>query len=250
MVTWSDLANLNAGATKVIALVLRVEDAAQGDYRNWAEISEDSADDYGVTDEDSTPDSNVGTDDEAGFGDDPNDLFDNHNDITLDEPADDEDDNDFEDVSIDINYDLALVKTLADGQPATVGLGDVVAYTIRIANQGNVPSNAYEVIDQIPAGMSFVSASDNGSESSGLVTWTGLSNLAPGQIQDLSILLRVDDATQSDYRNWAEISEDSADDFGVTDEDSTPDSNVGNDDGNGLGAVSYTHLTLPTILLV
>ena len=77
VVTWSDLANLNAGATKVIALVLRVEDAAQGDYRNWAEISEDSADDYGVTDEDSTPDSNVGTDDEAGFGDDPNDLFDN-----------------------------------------------------------------------------------------------------------------------------------------------------------------------------
>ena len=97
----------------------------------------------------------------------------------------------------------------------------MVAYTIRVANQGNVPSGAYEVTDQIPAGMSFVSASDNGAASSGVVTWTGLNSLAPGQIQDLSILLRVDDATQSDYRNWAEISSDSASDFGVSDEDST-----------------------------
>ena len=115
-----------------------------------------------------------------------------------------------------------------------------MAYTISIANQGDVPSGTYDVTDQIPAGMSFVSASGGGTESGGIVTWTGLSNLAPGQTRDLSLLLRVDDATQSDYRNWAEISSDSASDFGVTDEDSTPDSN----------AVSYTHLTLPTIYSV
>jgi len=46
-------------------------------FRNWAEISDDSADDYGVTDEDSTPDSNTGNDNAAGFGQAPNDPVDN-----------------------------------------------------------------------------------------------------------------------------------------------------------------------------
>ena len=132
-------------------------------------------------------------------------------------------------------YDLALIKTLGQGQNTTVGLGDNVTYNITIANQGNVPSNDYTVTDQIPAGMTFVSASNGGSASGGIVTWANLANLNPGATTTLSLVLRVADATQSDYRNWAEISEDSASDYGVADEDSTPDANVGNDGASGFG---------------
>jgi len=95
-VTWHDLASLNPGQTKTLSITLRVDDPTLGAYRNWAEISEDSAEDYGVTDEDSTPDSDIGSDNAAGLGTEPNDAFVDHNDITLDEPAGDEDDNDFE----------------------------------------------------------------------------------------------------------------------------------------------------------
>jgi len=235
VVTWSNLSNLAPSATGVLNLTLRVEDATLGDYRNWAEISDDSAADYGVTDEDSTPDTNTGNDNSDGFGNDPNDPFNNHNDITLDEPAGDEDDNDFEDVAVEVSYDLALVKTLGDGQSASVSLGDIVAYNITIANQGNVPSGPYEVVDQIPRGMSFVSASNGGTESNGVVTWTGLANLAPGATTNISILLRVEDAIQSDYRNWAEISDDNSAAFNTTDEDSTPDAVTGNDNASGTG---------------
>ena len=181
IVTWSNLANINAGATKVLSLILRVEDAAQSDYRNWAEISDDSASDFGVTDEDSTPDSNTGDDNGSGTGIAPNDLADNHNDITLDEPANDEDDNDYEDVNLIIQYDLALIKTLAAGQPSSVTVGENVDFTITVTNQGNVPSNDYSVVDAIPAGMSFVSASDGGVASGSTVTWSNLSNLNPGE---------------------------------------------------------------------
>jgi len=89
VVTWSNLTNINPGGTKVLSLILRVDDA-QTTYRNWAEISSDSASDFGVTDEDSTPDTNTGIDNTDGTGTDPNDPFTNHNDITLDEPANDD----------------------------------------------------------------------------------------------------------------------------------------------------------------
>jgi len=126
-------------------------------------------------------------------------------------------------------YDLALIKTLSSGQQQTVSVGDIVSYTIVVSNQGTVPSNDYTVIDEIPAGMSFVSASNFGTASGTTVTWASLPNINPGDIQILTIELQVDDASFVSYRNFAEISEDSASDYGVKDEDSTPDDNVLND---------------------
>ena len=217
-VTWSNLPNLNAGATQTLSLILRVEDAVQDEYRNRAEISEDSASDFGLTDEDSTPDDNL-----------TNDPVDNHNDPTLDDAPGDEDDNDFEDITVLAEYDLALIKTLAPGQPSSVTPGENVDFAITVTNQGNVPSNDYSVVDAIPAGMTFVSASDGGTVSGSTVTWSNLPNLNPGDAQQLTITLNLADATVGEYINRAEISEDSADDFNTTDEDSTPDSNVNND---------------------
>jgi len=71
--------------------------------------------------------------------------------------------------------------------------------------------------------MSFVSASDFGTNGGSTVTWANLPNLNPGEAQVLSITLRMDDVSLDSYRNYAEISEDSAEDYGITDEDSTPD---------------------------
>ena len=134
-----------------------------------------------------------------------------------------------------MEYDLALIKELAAGQAAQVNVGAQVSYTITVMNQGNVPSNAYSVTDQIPAGMSFVNASDGGTEAGGVVTWSNLANIPAGGTKTLSITLSADDATLGDFRNWAEISDDSADDYGVKDEDSTPNATVGNDNAAGFG---------------
>jgi len=100
-IRWDGLSNLDPGQTKELSLILRVDDATQGDFRNWAEITDDSSEDFNTTDDDSTPDFDRGDDDAPGFGTGPNDDVNNHNDITLDNPANDEDDNDFEDISVD-----------------------------------------------------------------------------------------------------------------------------------------------------
>jgi len=132
---------------------------------------------------------------------------------------------------------MTLIKTLGQGQTNTVTVGDLVTYTITIANQGNVNSNTYDVRDRYPLGMSFVSASDGGTDNAAnrSIRWDGLSNLDPGQTKELSLILRVDDATQGDFRNWAEITDDSSEDFNTTDDDSTPDFDRGDDDAPGFG---------------
>jgi len=144
------------------------------------------------------------------------------------DPAGDEDDNDFEDLTLLPVYDLALVKLLTSEME--VEEGDIVDYSIVVTNQGTVPSNDYVVSDYIPAGMSFVAASDGGVESNGIVTWSTLPSIAPGLVQVVTLSLRMEDASlEGNYRNFAEISDDSAADFGVTDEDSTPDNDPDND---------------------
>ena len=141
-------------------------------------------------------------------------------------------------------YDLALIKVLANGQSSSVGAGEQVSYNIIVTNQGTVASNDYSVTDIIPAGMSYVSASDGGSNNNGIVTWTNLSNLNPGETNVLTINLQMDDPTlDTSYSNYAEISDDSSEDFDVTDEDSTPDSDPNNDsvvDHNDPTCLLYT----------
>jgi uncharacterized repeat protein (TIGR01451 family) len=119
-------------------------------------------------------------------------------------------------------YDLALIKTIASPSGPVAAGGDVT-WTITVANQGGLPSGAYTVTDTIPTGMTFVSASDGGTEAAGVVTWN-LTGLDPGASRALTLVTRAVDVTKAPFRNWSEISTDGGDDI-----DSTPDTNTGKD---------------------
>ena len=226
IVNWT-IPNLQADSLMNITVRLEVIDTSFAPFRNWAEITDDSSEDYGLTDEDSTPDT-----------DPTNDLVNDHDDINLDVPPGDADDSDYEDVFLDrTEYDLALIKT---ADKLRVWPGDTINYTITIANQGNVNSNLFTVEDIIPGGMTFISADNGGTESGGIVTWK-FNNLLPDSILNLTLQLRIDDETQSPFRNWAEITDDSSEDYRTNDEDSTPDNDPNNDQVN-----NHNDITLDT----
>jgi len=116
-----------------------------------------------------------------------------------------------------------------------------------VKNQGNVPSLGFEVIDSVPVGMSWVSASGpgmacvhDGSTTGGQGTCTytppTAADLAPGATVTLLVTLQVDDLTTATFANWAEISSDSSSDYGVTDADSQPGDHGASDTGVGDGA--------------
>ncbi|RDB02255.1 DUF11 domain-containing protein, partial [Runella aurantiaca] len=52
-------------------------------------------------------------------------------------------------------FDLALRKTLAVGQSASVVAGSTVTFTITVFNQGNVDATNIQVTDYIPAGLTL-----------------------------------------------------------------------------------------------
>jgi uncharacterized repeat protein (TIGR01451 family) len=119
-------------------------------------------------------------------------------------------------------YDLALAKTLEDYDPATRD----ATYEVIVRNQGEVASGEFTVTDELPSGMSFVSADTGGTESGGVVTWTvpAASELDPDETVTLSFVAHVDDVNAGPFTNTAEITADSGDD-----DDSTIDGDLGND---------------------
>ena len=63
-------------------------------------------------------------------------------------------------------------------QPTSVGIGEVVTFTIDYSNNGMTTIDNYQITDQVPAGMSFVGC-DNGCAGTSPITWN-LGALAPG----------------------------------------------------------------------
>ncbi|MGB8858143.1 MAG: SdrD B-like domain-containing protein [Ilumatobacteraceae bacterium] len=237
--------SLAPGATATITIKTTITDINKRPFRNWAEISSDSAADYGTTDVDSVPDTITGADTGAGtnFGDPPNDLVVdrlNTTDVNTDLGAQtDQDDNDFAQVDVPITYDLALKKTVS---PTTVAQDGTVTWTITVYNQGNVDSGNVVVRDTLPGGITFVSAVPDisGNPAAGIYTWN-ITNLAPGNSTTIVITSTATDLKLRPFRNWAEISVDSANTYTVPgfpvvkDVDSTPDTNTGSDPGAGTG---------------
>ena len=155
---------------KEVAIKCRVVavDNMPSKITNIAEISEDSGDDY-----DSQPDNVTIPDDDRlpTYKDDESDQ---------DYVPGQQDDDDFEKLILQ-EFDLALRKFITkigetditsripefsiqngeyvythDKTPLEVDTGDVVIYTIRVYNEGNVAGYASEITDDIPTGLQFL----------------------------------------------------------------------------------------------
>ena len=252
-ITWS-INNLPAGATTTRTMTAAVADITLRPFRNYAEISSDSADTYSspgepVTDIDSTPDANISNDGNYGVVMTVNPI----DNVTVgntpaiamagvgaDSPTSaGQDDADIADVDIPVVYDLALIKT----GPATVDDDGTVEFTITVANQGNVPSGVFDVTDTVPAGMVAIAASNGGTFAipTVAVIWNDLASLDPSDTIELTVKLDVTDYRLRPFVNVAEITADSADSYStatsdVTDADSVPgDSGTSVDDNEIMG---------------
>ncbi len=142
-------------------------------------------------------------------------------------------------------FDLALIKELTPGQPASFDPGDDISFTISVCNQGQIPADNITVIDYVPAGLSFdgsnaVNIANGWSDATGDVLSTisvANSKLATGGLQandcvQLEIVLNIDlTAPQNgSLVNAAEITS-ATDDMNnpVDDIDSTEDNDNTND---------------------
>jgi len=81
------------------------------------------------------------------------------------------------------------VVTLTKAGPALTN-GNQITYTITYANTGTGTANNATITDRIPAGSSFVSASNGGTNAAGTVTWN-IGNLAAGATGSVTVTVGV-----------------------------------------------------------
>ena len=178
--TW-DMPSLAAGATATITFSARVDDYSAGPFTNQATITANGAAAV-VTGGVNTPTTDVDSSNNTAQGN-----------LTVGQQA----------------YGLALTKTV---DAANIAFDANATFHVNVVNKGNVVSGTYTVVDTVPAGMTFVSASDGGvlataGDGSATVTWT-LSGLASGAQRSLSVVLHPSDLTKRPYRNAAAITAD------------------------------------------
>jgi large repetitive protein len=202
---------LASGATAFVDITVKVDaNYTSGTLTNYAQIK-DAKDGQGnpVTDKDSTP----------GNG------FNNG-----------EDDRDSEPINVSPApiFDLALSKTLAPGQAASVAPGALVKFRLTVTNEGSVAATQIALSDSLPAGLTLADAA-----------WTAVGNiatlntplagpLASGATAFVDITVKVSETyLGTSLLNYAQI-KDAKDGQGnpVTDKDSTPGNgfNNGEDD--------------------
>ncbi|MEM7130359.1 MAG: SdrD B-like domain-containing protein [Chloroflexota bacterium] len=137
-------------------------------------------------------------------------------------------------------FDLALVKTLAAGQPSVIAPGDNVTFTLTIYNQGLVTATNVTVADYVPTDFTVVGGGWSGSGGSGTVTQTLAASLTPSATANSSttvdIVLTAGATLSGTYTNTAEIityTTSIVDSNGnsLPDVDSTPDDTNGNSAG-------------------
>jgi uncharacterized repeat protein (TIGR01451 family) len=79
--------------------------------------------------------------------------------------------------------DVAIAKSVADASGnGEAEPGETLTYTITLTNTGGRDARKYGVTDPLDANVSFVSADNGGSEAGGIVTWTGLTVPAGGNL--------------------------------------------------------------------
>ncbi len=104
-------------------------------------------------------------------------------------------------------FDLALRKTPASGQAATVQPGATVTFTITVFNQGTVGATDILVIDYLQPNMTYASSDNPGWVNFGAGPTWFISALAPGASISKNIKLKVAaNAPNGSVLNYAEIS--------------------------------------------
>ncbi len=98
--------------------------------------------------------------------------------------------------------DLGIVKS---DSPDPVTAGDLLTYTLSVTNYGPAPATNVQVVDALPAGTSFVSATPSQGACSGGVACL-LGDLAVGANAAVVIVVRVDPAQQTALNNLAQVS--------------------------------------------
>lgn len=134
--------------------------------------------------------------------------------------------------SLPANYaDLSLTKSVSSAAPAT---GSSISYTLAVTNASGSPANAtgVTVLDTLPAGFSFTSATGSGSYNSTTGVWT-VGSVPPGATRTLTISGTVNATSGATILNSAEITASSAPDI-----DSTPDNGATGEDE--YAAASFT----------
>ena len=111
--------------------------------------------------------------------------------------------------------DLGTTKVLAS--PASPVAGDTLKYAVTWTNQGPSDIPTVTALDSLPAGLTFVDATNSGTESSGVVSWPGFS-LASGssRIDTVRVVAALDGSYQNVARATSPYDDgDSSDDRGV-----------------------------------
>lgn len=127
--------------------------------------------------------------------------------------------------------DLSLTKAVSNPNPAS---GTSISYTLSVTNSGSSPTAAsgVTVLDQLPIGVSFVSAAGFGTYDSSNGVWS-VGSIPVGTTRTLTINVTVTAGLGTTIQNDAEITASS-----VPDLDSTPNNASLNEDDDA--AVSFT----------
>ena len=127
--------------------------------------------------------------------------------------------------------DLSLTKTVSNAAPAN---GATISYTLTAssASASSLTAVGVTVLDNLPPGVSFVSASGTGSYNSATGIWT-VGTLVPGASASITITVSVSATSGATITNVAEIASSSA-----FDADSTPNNGSVTEDDDA--SVSFT----------
>lgn len=90
---------------------------------------------------------------------------------------------------------VTIAKALTAESGSQSGIaepGEMLTYTITLTNTGGSPISGFGVTDPLDANVNFVSADNGGANASGVVTWTGLTVPANGNLV-LTVVVMVDD---------------------------------------------------------
>jgi uncharacterized repeat protein (TIGR01451 family) len=85
--------------------------------------------------------------------------------------------------------DLQIAKSV-DRQTASPG--EILTYTISYKNNGRFWAKDVEIVDNLPAGLTFISASDGGVFENGKIVWK-LGKIMPGEEGQLAVQAKVND---------------------------------------------------------